>query len=132
MSLQRYLATRYVAGGRGPIEYDCWGMTRDAKFEFFGGVKLPECPDAKPGLIPVITREVARVAQQYGMRATEQPDPGHVATAWHGRVCVHVGLVIRDQEGVLRILETDEPTGPCLTRVRHFEQRYSKVVYYAD
>jgi len=132
MSLQRYLATRYVAGGRGPTEFDCWGLTRVARVELFGGVMLPSCADAKPGLMPVITREVARVAQAHSLVPAERPQPGHVATAWHGRVCVHVGLVIRDQEGVLRILETDEPTGPCLTRVRHFEQRYSRVVYYAD
>lgn len=132
MSLHRYLSTRYLAGARGPVEFDCWGLTRLAKAELFGGPMLPECADAKPGLIPVITREVARVAQQHGMRAAERPEPGHVATAWHGRVCVHVGLVVRSQDGMLKILETDAPTGPCLTRIKHFEERYSKVIYYAD
>lgn len=130
MSLERFLTTRYVEGGRGPNEYDCYGLTRDARVELFGLPLLPECADAKPGLIPVITREVARVARERRM-SDASPAPGHVATAWHGRACVHVGVVVWVNGG-LRILETDKPTGPCLTRLDQFEGRYSKVVYYAD
>ena len=130
MTLEQFLLTRYVEGGRGPDEYDCYGLVRDARVALFGARLLPVCADAKPGLIPVITREVARVAKDHDMNVAP-PAPGHVATAWHGRVCVHVGLVV-EANGGLRILETDRPTGPCLTRVAHFEARYSKVVYYAD
>jgi hypothetical protein len=130
MSLGHFLSTVYVRGARGPHEYDCWGLTRAARTALYGLPLLPECPDALPGMIPVITREVARVVQECGMKK-DGPYPGHVATAWHGRVCVHVGLVV-SANGGLRILETDAPTGPCLTRIPQFESRYSKVIYYAD
>lgn len=131
MTLEKFLLTRYVEGGRGPVDYDCWGMTRDAKHALFGGRLMPTCADAAPGLLPVITRTVERVAADFGMRQERQPSAGMVATAWMGRVCVHVGLVVGANGGI-RILETDKPTGPCLTRVAQFEARYSKVVYYAD
>lgn len=130
MILADFLKTKYVAGGRGPVEFDCWGMTRTAKHALFGGALMPTCAAARPGLLPVITRTVAAVANECGMHVAG-PAPGHVATAWRGRVCVHVGLVVKTDTG-LRILETDEPTGPCLTRIRNFEERYSKVIYYAD
>lgn len=129
-TFEPFLLTRYVAGGRGPNEYDCWGLVRDAKHAIFGGEKLPTCADARPGSIPAITRSVARVAAAFGMRASA-PAPGMVATGWHGRVCVHVGLVVMTSLG-LRVLETDTPGGPSLTRLKHFEDRYSKVAYYAD
>ncbi len=130
MTVEHFLLTRYAEGGRGPKDYDCYGLVRDARVALYGARLLPECADARPGLIPVITREVARVAREHHMNDVP-PAPGHVATAWHGRVCVHVGLVV-DVNGGLRILETDKPTGPCLTRVEQFEARYSRVVYYAD
>lgn len=130
MNLEQFLSTRYVEGGRGPEAYDCYGLVRAARVALYGARLLPECADAKPGLVPVITREVARVAKDYHMNDAP-PAPGHVATAWHGRVCVHVGLVV-EANGGLRILETDKPSGPCLTRIGQFESRYSKVVYYAD
>ncbi|MNL18587.1 hypothetical protein D3C87_1397380 [compost metagenome] len=130
MSLSRFMRTRYVEGGRGPEAYDCWGIVRDAKVALFGGEPLPLCADALPGHIPAITREVGRVATELGMHEA-QPAPGMIATAWHGRLCVHVGLVVI-VDGMTWVLETDKPTGPCLTRLRQFEDRYSKVVYYAD
>lgn len=129
-ALEPFLRSRYVAGGRGPVDFDCWGLVRSARQALFGGPLLPECADAKPGALPAITRSVARVAGEHGMR-TDRPSPGMIATGWHGKVCAHVGLVVL-VDGALRILETDKPTGPCLTRLSHFEDRYSKVAYYAD
>lgn len=130
MSLEKYLSTRYVRGGRGPNEYDCYGMIRDARVELYGCRLLPLCADAEPGKLSIITRTVNRVAHDFKMIGAD-PAPGHVAAGWHGKVCVHVGLVVAANGG-LRILETDAATGPCLTRLTQFEDRFSKVVYYAD
>lgn len=131
MSISHFLQTRYVAGGRGPSDYDCWGLVRDARVALFGGALLPDCADAKPGAIPAITRRVTDVALRHNMHLAEMPSPSMIATGWHGRVCVHVGLVVL-ADGVLRVLETDDPGGPSLTSLRHFENRYSRVEYYAD
>ncbi|CAM4078000.1 NlpC/P60 domain-containing protein [Bordetella tumbae] len=128
--INRYLLTRYVAGGRGPHEYDCWGMARDARAELFNKPLLPSCPAAKPGALQEITLACGEVAGAYGLRPTPRV-PGAIATAWRAGLCVHVGLVV-EADNMQWILETDIGTGPCLTRPSKFEERYTKVVYYAD
>lgn len=130
MTLTDYLNTRYRKGGRGPTYYDCWGMTRAAFHSLFGGEMLPTCADALPGSISAITKSVRNVAREHAMTPQTQVRPGMIATCWHGRACVHVGLVV-EADGRLWVLETDDPIGPVLTRVAEFEDRYSQVVYYA-
>jgi len=128
--IDRYLQTRYVRGGRGPVELDCWGLVRLARHEIYGKPLLPACTDARPGNLRVITRSCHEVAGCEGL----QPGPavpGSIATAWSARLCVHVGLVVQ-ADGRRWVLETDEPVGPCITPLRAFEARYSRVVYYAD
>lgn len=132
MTLNDFLLnTVYVRGGRGPREYDCWGMTRDARAALFGWALLPTCASALPGNLKEITRAVSLVSNECGMVARSSAHAGHVATAWHGALCVHVGLVV-EVDARMWVLETDAPTGPCLTKLSEFEERYSKVVYYAD
>lgn len=128
--INKYLETSYVAGGRGPSEYDCWGLTRVARNEMFGKPLLPLCPFAKPGDYREITSACRSVSESFGLRPGSI-DVGAVATAWRGRLCVHVGLVV-EADGRRWILETDAPTGPCLTRPSSFESRYTKVIYYVD
>lgn len=128
--INRYLETTYVSGGRVYPEYDCWGLTRDAKRELFGGVMLPTCAAAVPGKLGAITRAVGDVSGTFGL-TLGACKPGSVATAWRGKLCVHVGLVV-EVDGRMWVLETDVATGPCLTRVSKFEERYSRVDYYAD
>lgn len=128
--IDEYLRTRYVKGGRGPIDLDCYGLVRLGRTELFGKPLMPVCADAKPGDMRAITRAVREVAGLECMRPGV-PIPGAVATAWRASLCVHVGLVV-DADGRRWVLETDEPTGPCLTPLREFERRYTRVVYYAD
>lgn len=128
--INEYLLTSYKAGARGPREYDCWGLTRAGRAALFGKPLLPSCPAARPGAIAEITQACHAVAEQFGMRPGPIC-PGAVATAWRGSWCVHVGLVV-EADGQTWILETDVETGPCLTRPAKFEDRYTRVVYYAD
>lgn len=125
-----YLLTRYKPGGRGPDVFDCWGLVRAAKVELFGGAQLPACASTLPGNIAGLTREVDHVTTACALREVEAI-PGSIATAWRGKLCVHVGLVV-DADGSRWILETDVESGPCLTRIAKFEQRYTRVAYYAD
>lgn len=128
--MRRFLQTRYVRGGRGPIEYDCWGLVRDARVALFGHALLPALQDARPGELRGITRAVNQIIGLHGF-APCSPRIGAIATAWMASLCVHVGLVV-EVDGQLRILETDAPLGPCLTALNRFQARYTRVLFYDD
>lgn len=128
--IQRYLESRYVRGGREWPELDCFGLVRLARAELYGAPMMPLCTAAVPGNCREITRAVSKVAWELDMSPCGCA-PGSVATAWAASLCIHVGLVV-EADGRLWVLETDEPTGPCLTPVKDFESRYTRVVYYAD
>lgn len=128
--IDQYLTTRYVKGGRGPVDLDCYGLVRLARAELFGRRLMPLCAEARPGDLRSITRAVQEVAGLQGMQPAD-PTPGAVATAWRASLCVHVGLVV-EADGRRWVLETDEPTGPCITPLSKFESRYSRVIYYDD
>lgn len=129
LTVDRYLRTRYVPGGRGPDEFDCWGLVRDARQQLFGLPLLPSygaiTPDDKAGLTRACTDTVLQYLEPC------KPARAAIATAWRARLCVHVGLVVQ-ADGRLWVLETDTPGGPCLTPLRLFENRYLRVIYYAD
>ena len=128
--MNRYLQTRYVRGGRGPVEYDCWGLVRIARLELFGRRLLPILSEAKPGNPRAITNAVRTVSAD-GFAELSKPRVGAIATAWRASLCVHVGLVV-EADGRMMILETDAPTGPCLTPIKTFTARYTRVLFYDD
>lgn len=130
MTLDRYLQTRYVRGGRGPVDYDCWGLCRLARTELFGRPLLPLLSDTRPGDVRGITRAVADVTALHGL-VQVSARPGAIAAAWCASLCVHVGLVVL-VDGRLRILETDDPGGPCLTAINKFQARFTRVLFYDD
>lgn len=124
----KYLDSKYKAGARGPVLFDCWGLVRAVRHEVFGLSMLPSfsdiAPEDKKSLTAacadtVLMNELLPVAAQ----------PGAIATAWHGRVCVHIGIVV-SVDGRTWVLETEDKTGPCLSELRKFEARYAKVIYY--
>lgn len=127
--MNRYLTTAYAPGGRGPDAFDCWGLVRDARHELLGRPLLPSHGAISPADKRGLTRACGEVVDQHLHECL--PRAGAIAAGWSGRVCVHVGLLI-DVDGRLLVLETDEPTGPCLTRPYQFESRYTRVTYYDD
>lgn len=127
--MNRYLMTVYAPGGRGPDAFDCWGMVRDARYELFGRTLLPSYGAINPQNKRALTRACGAVVVQHLQECS--PRVGAIAAGWAGRICVHVGLLV-DIDGQLAVLETDEPTGPCLTRLYQFESRYTRVTYYDD
>lgn len=130
MTLSDLLQTRYVRGGRGPVEMDCWGLVRIARVDLFGRPWLPSYADIAPADKRRLTVACLSVCDGAGLREV-QARPGAIATAWAGRLCVHVGIVI-DADGRAWVLETDEGTGPVLTRPATFEKRFARVIYYDD
>ncbi len=130
MTLDDLLRTTYVEGGRGPQALDCWGLVRLARVHLFGRPLLPDLMAAEPGNIRAITRAVDEIEGGRWLTPGAQR-PGAIATGWRASLCVHVGIVV-DIDGRAMLLETDRPTGPCLTSVRTFEARYSRTTYYDD
>lgn len=124
----RFLNTRYVDGGRGPHEYDCYGLVRAVRAEVFGRPLLPIHNEVQPSDKATMTTVCQETIDMTGMKETRIAEAA-IATAWAGRLCVHVGIVVYG-DGQFWILETDEPTGPCRTPARVFENRYTRVKYY--
>lgn len=131
MPLDLYLGSRYVKGARGPDAFDCWGMTAAARAELFPDrAPLPALSDVCHSDVRAITRAAESVPLQFRLREC-QAAPGAIASAWRASLCVHVGLVI-EADGRLVVLETDRPKGPCLTSLRTFTTRFSRVLFYDD
>lgn len=128
--INKYLFTRYKKYGRGPDEFDCWGIVRTARAELFGKDLLPSYAEIDPQDKRALTQACEQVRVDHVFNESVAV-AGAIATAWRARVCVHVGLVV-EADGRLWVLETDVETGPCLTRIDQFEQRYTKVIYYDD
>lgn len=128
MTIDDFLQTRYVKFGRGPIEMDCWGLVRIARVELFGKAWLPSYADVDPHDKRHLTKATHSALVENSLIEVDIR-PGAIAAAWQARLCVHVGIVA-ECDGRLWILETDEDTGPVLTRPSTFESRYTKVVYY--
>jgi cell wall-associated NlpC family hydrolase len=128
--INRYLSIPYVRGGRDVSGADCYGLVRLARTELFGKSWLPLHAEVMPGQVREMTAACAATAGLESM-APCAAEPGAIATAWRAGLCVHVGIVVQ-ADGRQWVLESDEPTGPCLTPLSDFERRYTKVVYYGD
>lgn len=128
MTIDDFLATKYVKHGRVPPELDCWGLVRLARVELFGREPLPYYSQIDPQDKRALTEKTLAVRDINLFKRTEAK-AGAIATAWRGRLCVHVGIVV-ECDGRLWVLETDEDTGPALTRPQIFESRYLQVIYY--
>lgn len=128
MTIDDFLQTRYVKFGRGPVDMDCWGLVRLARVELFSKALLPSYADVDPHDKRRLTQSTHDAVGGNHLVEVDMM-PGAIAAAWQARLCVHVGIVV-ESDGRLWILETDEDTGPVLTRPSTFESRYTKVVYY--
>src|SRR5690625_5280862 len=128
--INKYLFTRYKKYGRGPDEFDCWGIVRTARAELFGKDLLPSYADIDPQDKRALTVacEQERVDHVFN---ESPPAAGAIATAWRARVCVHVGLVV-EADGRVWVLDADGETGACLTRIDQVAEGYPQVLYYDD
>lgn len=128
--IEKYLKTRYKRGGRGPVDFDCWGMTRAARTEVFSRLLLPVLEGAAPGNLRAITKAHDQVCLMHGFHEVPAR-AGAIAEGWIASLCVHVGLVV-EVDGRLMILETNEPNGPCITQINRFQAKYTRVLFFDD
>ena len=94
----------WVAGGRGPDVFDCWGLARWCWRERFG-IEVPEIPVDAANLRAVLAGfrdHPERQRWRRVERAPEQPREGDAVLMRQSRHPVHVGIWLNvDGGGVL-------------------------------
>lgn len=132
MTLNDLMAIPYIANGRTQSGADCYGFVRLARVHLFGKPWMPVHGSVEATDKKALTEAMQAEAVNYRQ---VRPYPGAIACAFRGKLCTHIAIVV-DVDGKRMILETDEPGngghGPRLVNLRHFEQRFLKVVYYDD
>lgn len=124
--IARYRQCRYVPGGRGPIDVDCYGLARMVRHELFGLPLLPSYsaihPDDKPSATTAFGEVVAPLVQG-------EPKPGALALCWAGSLAIHCGVCV-ELDGRLGVLEADERRGIRWHPLRQFRRLFSRVEFY--
>jgi len=123
-----YLSARYKDGARGPSEYDCWGLVREARHVHMGKNLLPSWGDVRNTQPKEFTRAYRYEADSLELCA---PEPGAIAAVMRGPLCIHVALVVAAEDG-LNVLDINPAKGARLQRLADFESQYFQVVYYRD
>lgn len=127
--INTYLAHAvYVDGGRGPLEFDCWGLTRHVRAEHLGLRLLPSHGDLRntdPRQFTRAYRDESSVMEECA------PEHGAIAAVLHGAICVHVGLVI-DHGSQLRVLEINPSRGPRFIPLSQWRRDHSTVTFHRD
>lgn len=126
--LDHYRASTYRDGGRGPDEYDCWGLVREIRHKHLGCALLPSWGDIRHTQPAQFTRAYEAEAQHM---EECRPEPGAIAACFRGRICIHVAVVV-ELEGRLCVLETNQQTGFRRSSIRAFKSRHLRVAYYRD
>lgn len=127
LDLERYMASRYVNGGRVLPAVDCWGMTRLA-FNEIHGVELPLLDGLNAESLMGKSRNYAQLAKI--MRECPQQH-GAIAAVVTGKACEHVGICIAIG-GDLYVMETTEETGPRIVPLPVFIEECGNVRYYTS
>lgn len=118
----------YVDGGRGPIEYDCWGLVREVRAKHMGLSELPvygELRNDSPRLFTKAYRAEAAKLKEC------QPEHGAIAAVMIGEVCTHVAVVI-ESAGDLWILEVNPEKGARRLRLAAWLQDHTRVTFHND
>lgn len=118
----------YVDGGRGPTEFDCWGLTRHVRAEHLGQRLLPSYGDLRNTDPRQFTRAYRTEAAIMGECSAEH---GSIAAVLVGTICTHVGLVIAT-DGQLRILEINPQRGARFIALHSWQRDHVRVTYHRD
>lgn len=124
-----YLANAtYVDGGRGPTNYDCWGLVREVRAVHLGLSELPvygELRNDSPRLFTKAYRcEASKLRECL-------PEHGAIAAVMIGSICTHVAVVIEDG-GELWILEINPDKGARRMRLSLWLQDQPRVTFHND
>lgn len=126
--VNKYLACKYVDGARGLTEYDCWGLVRQVRAAELGLPLLPVYGHLRNTNPKEFTRAYETVSA--GMEEC-RPEHGAIASVMHGKVCVHVAVVL-DNHGVLYVLEINPARGPRFIKHNLWRRDHLRVTYHRD
>lgn len=118
----------YVDGGRGPLEYDCWGLVREARHQHMGLSQLPLYGQLRNTDPRSFTK--AYRAESAKLRKCP-PEHGAIAAVMIGEVCVHVALVL-DIDGELFILEINPEKSARKLRLSLWLLDHVRVTFHND
>jgi len=118
----------YVDGGRGPILFDCWGLTRIVRAEHLGKRLLPSYGHLRNTKPRQFTRAYGAESKLMEECAAEH---GAIAAVMIGSICVHVALVIQigDQ---LRVLEINPQRGARFLPLSQWQRDHVRVTFHRD
>lgn len=118
----------YVDGGRGPVEYDCWGLVREVRATHLGLSLLPSYGDLR-------NDKPRKFTMAYRAEASKMcecaPQHGAIAAVMIGEVCTHVAVVL-DFACELFILEINPEKGARRVRLCEWLRSHPKVTFHAD
>ena len=126
--MNEYLSKRYRDGGRGPDEYDCWGLVRQVRHFELGMKLLPEYGSLRNTSPRDFTK--AYRAESHLLREC-QPEHGAIAAVLIGEICVHVALVVNIDDR-LKILEINPTRGPRLMPLDKWLRDHNRVTFHND
>lgn len=127
--INKYLDTViYRDGGRGPIQFDCWGLVRHVRHFELGFRLLPEYGSLRN----TQPKEFTKAYRGESSQMVEcEPCHGAIAGVLIGNVCVHVGLVV-ESEGRLKVLEVNPDRGCRLTLLHKWQRDHNTVTFHND
>lgn len=126
--VNEYLVCKYEDGARGPDRYDCWALVREARSAFCGKRLLPSFGSLRNTNPRAFTRAYESEAMQMGQC---EPEHGAIAAVLHGKVCVHVALVV-ENNSELWVLEINPKRGPRFLRLNQWQRDHLTVTYHRD
>lgn len=126
--VNKYLSCAYRDGGRGPDEYDCWGLVREARHKDLGFALLPSYGALRNTDPREFTKAYSAESSTMLPCAAEH---GAIAAVMVGRICVHVALVFDSAEG-LQILEINPKRGPRTLLLTRWLRDHLTVTFHRD
>lgn len=118
----------YVDGGRGPVEFDCWGLVREARGHHMGLSMLPLYGELRNDDPRSFTK--AYRAEAAKLKPCE-PQHGAIAAVMIGKVCAHVALVL-DVQSELMVLEINPEKGARMMRLNAWLDGHLRVTFHND
>lgn len=118
----------YVDGGRGPLEYDCWGLVREVRALHLDRKALPVYGELRNDNPRAFTK--AYRAESAKLHQCE-PRHGAIAAVMIGNTCAHVAVVL-ELDGELWILEINPEKGPRKVRLESWLRDHLQVTFHDD
>lgn len=127
--LNDYLDTAiYVDGGRGPVEYDCWGLVREVRAKHLGLSELPLYGALRNDDPRSFTKAYRCEARK--LRECE-PEHGAIAAVMIGEICAHVAVVLQMGDD-LYALEINPEKSARVVRLNTWLLDHVRVTFHND